>query len=63
MPGTFHGCMKGNTWDTLGVYDKGMSPACEDLKETQSVWSYREGGREQQKARLEMDTGQITKGL
>ena len=42
---------------------EGEAQPLKDLKETQGVWSCREGGRECQKIRLEMDTGQITQGL
>ena len=44
------------------VIEGGAQPL-KDLKETQDVWSCREGGRECQKIRLEMDTSQITQGL
>lgn len=50
------GVMKGDTWDALGVYDKGLNPSLEDLKETQGVWSCRQRGREQQKVRLDVNT-------
>ena len=44
------------------VIEGGAQPL-KDLKETQDAWSCREGGRECQKIRLEMDTSQITQGL
>ena len=42
---------------------EGGAQPLKDLKETQDVWSCREGGRECQKISLEMDTGQITQGF
>lgn len=50
----------GMLWEC--VIEGGAQPS-KDLKDTQGVWSCREGGRECQKIRLGMDTGQITQGL